>query len=181
MSNNWKYSSLGQRERLALIKKGNSDVYNTEKEQNKKLREVRTSLGLSTDDIDNWDNIIDSANRAANNPRKTRNVPYINSMNSREAKVNREYWNYVDDLKAEANLKKDNAYDKAEKDTKYLEEWLANNGYSSDGYASKKGHEDISEQLSEIIDSIDRDFKAKEKSARERFLALLGSMIKKSK
>lgn len=181
MSNNWKYSTLGQRERLAMIKKGDTDVYNTEKANNKRLKEERAALGLSTSDIDNWENIIDSAVRAQNNRFKVKPNGLPKFMNGREGKVNSEYRAYNDQLRKNADRKIMEAFEKAENDLNYLDEFLAGNGYSFDGHAYKTGHEKITKELADTVDAIENEYKTKDKDARKRFLAQLDSLVKQAK
>ena len=58
---NTKYKDYTQRQRLDMIKNGNTDVYNAEKDNNAHLKSLRKALGLSTKDIDDWDRAVDTA------------------------------------------------------------------------------------------------------------------------
>lgn len=172
MSNTWKYSHLGQRERLKMIKNGNSDVYESEKKKNSLLRSQRESLGLSTLDVDNWDKLIDSANMSANDKYKVKKTDAPQFASRKTMRINEAFQNYVSALNEEYNTSKSEAVKDAQTRSEYLAEWLANNGYSSSGYTSQKKSGDIENELEEKIDSLKRDYDSKVKSAREKFLGM---------
>lgn len=170
MKNNWRYASLGQRERLSLIKNGNSDVYNTEKARNAELRRLRSDLGLSTEDVDDWDNIIDGANAAANDRRSVKNSRLPRFMNDKSSKATNEFNKTLKGLKSDYIHDTSEALDKADDELSYLSEWLANNGYSDKGSKSEKDKKEINDELEYILDVLKREFTAKVDNAKEKYL-----------
>lgn len=173
MSNTWKYSDLGQRERLKMIRNGNSDVYENEKKNNASLRTQRQSLGLSTSDIDSWDKLIDSANMAANDKYKVKQTDAPHYASRKTMRINEAFQNYVSALNDEYNTSKSEALKEAKTQYDYLAEWLANNGYSSSGYTSDKKNGELEDELEEKLTSLKKNYDSKVKSAREKYLAML--------
>ena len=124
MNSSWQYSHLGQRERLGLIRQGNSDVYNAEKKNNQSLRTARQKAGLSTDEIDRWDRLIDSANESANDPFKIKDRGYPKFASTRVMQINKRFNDYMDELDRQyAHLSTD-AMENAASDSDYLAEFL---------------------------------------------------------
>ena len=54
MTNNWEYASVGQRDRLKMIRNGNKDVFDNEILRAKDVIKSRLDLGLDIDEQKNW-------------------------------------------------------------------------------------------------------------------------------
>lgn len=176
MSNNWKYSTLGQRDKLKMIKNGNSDVYNTEKKLNSNLRNVQKVLGISTEDVDNWDSIIDDAFEKSAKKTNDNRSGLPKFMSDKESRLFHEYNNFMKQLKKDTERSVDTALSDAEKDSEYLDEFLSGLGYSKKGSMSKKEHDEIRDGLARLLDSIARNFETKSKSAKEDYLSKMRSL-----
>ena len=168
MSNNWKYSSLGQRERLSLIRGGDADVYNTEKMRNSSLIKERSALGLSTKEIDEWEATIDNAFSLSQKQDKSGTPKFMSTKNDRVANA---YNSYMRELRSEIERQTNEAFESAIKNSQYLAEFLANNGYSSKGTTAIEGTRKIDEQLSEVLSNIKKYYKAQSESARSRMFS----------
>lgn len=173
MNNNWKYASLGERERLSMIKNGNSDVYNTEKERNKQLKQLRSDLGLSTDDIDNWDNIIDSANASANDKYKVKNTGLPKFKSARLSEINARMRDTLKGLKKQRDESIETAKTEAEQTLGYISEWLASNGYSKDGSFSVKSEKAIKDALESMLRDIESNYKNQVKSTVSKYHSMV--------
>ncbi len=174
MSNNWKYATLTQRERLDAIRGGNKDVYNSEKRRNSTLREQRKALGLSYGDIDSWDEIIDSASFSADDPyRVNRDKSAPTFLNSRESELTNALNSVIKELNSRAKKDRNDAIEKALSAEKYITEWLVNNGYNTDGNKVTKESTKIQNDLEEDLDDIEKNRKNKISSAREKYLKAL--------
>lgn len=161
MKNNWKYAVLGERERLDLIKGGNNDVYNSEKERNKELKKLRSDLGLPTDDIDNWDSIIDNAKVEYKNSIKSPkpNLPKIAS-GGRLAAINTQMRSTLKDLKKQRDESVETAKTDAEQALDFIAEYLASNGYSKDGSLSVKSRNALEEALESMLEDIQNNYRS---------------------
>ncbi len=160
MKNNWKYAILGERERLDLIKGGNNDVYNSEKERNKELKKLRSDLGLSTTDIDNWDSIIDNAKVEYGNRIKNQkpNLPKIVS-GGKLAAINTQMRSTLKDLKKQRDESIESAKTDAEQALDYIAEYLASNGYSKDGSLSVKSKNVLEQALESMLEDIQKNYR----------------------
>ncbi len=167
MSNLWKYASYNQRERAKMIKDGNQDVYTTEKARNKIVREANKKLGLSTSNIDAWDDYIDNLNTAS----KKTSLPKF--MSTRQSNINNEYNSRVKSYKKEYEQTSEQAIDDAISASEYNAEALINKGYSSLGSTYKKTKESIEKDLEEELESLAKDFSEKVKNARAKYLSML--------
>lgn len=170
MGNTWKYSSLGQRDRFKMIKDGNADVYNSEKELNNGLKKLRQSLGLSTDEIDRWDNEIDSAYKASQDKVRRANTPKFGS--SRLASLNKELGKSIKDLQYQRDESIENVNAEAESSLAVLEEWLAANGYFKGGNLATKSKKEIEDALASAIASIRKDYETKLGNTRSKYLSM---------
>lgn len=176
MSNNWKYSTLGQRDKLKLIRNGNSDVYNTEKKLNANLRNVQKVLGISTEKVDNWDSIIDDAFKKSANKTNDGRSGLPKFMSGEESRLFHEYNNFMKQLKKDTERSVDTALSDAEGDNEYLDEFLSGLGYSKKGSMSRKEHDEIRDSLAQLLDSIARNYETKSKSAKEDYLRKMRSL-----
>lgn len=165
MGNNWKYSSLGQRERLDLIRRGNTDVYNAEKIKNSSLRNLRAGLGLSTAEIDEWDSIVDNAKESASAPKKNNMPKFMSTKNDRVANA---YNSYLRELRAEIERQTTEALETALKDSGFLAEFLANNGYSKDGTTRTEAQKKVDEELVSTLSQIRKYYNTQAENAKNR-------------
>lgn len=173
MKNNWKYANLSENERLDMIGKGNSDVYNTEKARNKELKNLRADLGLSTDVVDRWDSMVDSANAAFNNRNKVEKPNLPKFASGRLARINYEMGSVLKDLKKQRNESINQAKTDAEQALNYIAEYLSSNGYSKDGSYSEKSRKAIEEALEAVLGDIEKNYKKKVRSTVSDFHSLL--------
>ena len=172
--NNWKYASLGERDRLKLIRDGNEDVYKTEKKQNSAIKKAWENVGLDTAKIDNWDKMIDDAFESSKKSAKN-DLPKF--MSTRASNATNELNRQMKQLKNQAFTEAEDAVEKAANDMEYIKEWLAGHGYSSLGSTAQKKKKEISDELSDVLDEISREFAKKSESARATYLAKLRSSV----
>lgn len=165
MGNNWKYASLGQRERLDLIRNGNTEVYNAEKIKNSSLRGLRAALGLSTAEIDEWDSIIDNA-KESTQKQKQNNLPKF--MSTKNDRVANAYNSYLRELRAEIEKQTTEALETALKDSNYIAEFLANNGYSKDGTMRTEAQKKVDEELLSTLSDIRKYYNSKAESTKSK-------------
>ena len=179
MSNNWKYANLGQRERLDLIRNGNTEVYNAEKSRNKNLKSLRQSLGLSTDEIDNWDKIIDNAKNGTTKVKRKKIGGSLSSklINERVDQLNGEYRRYVGELKDNLESSAEDAVNDAEKDREYLNEWLINNGYSKDGNVAQKSKKELAYELETFLSDLFYSYETKAEKAKSDLFEKVKKLI----
>ena len=169
MSNTWKYSSVGQSERYRLIGDGNSDVYKTEKALNSSLKKLRESLGLSTDEVDNWDKKIDDAYKKSS--RSSLDLPKF--LSSKEEKATSAYNTYVKRLNKETEAEIDKAVREAKQESEYISEWLASNGFSKDGNTATREKKKISDELGAVLEKLMNSYNDKSEKARSEYLKML--------
>ncbi|MBQ7399093.1 MAG: hypothetical protein IJW06_01350 [Clostridia bacterium] len=166
MTNNWKYASLGQRERLKMIRGGDEDVYNTEKERNNYLRKLQAELGVPTTDIDDWDATIDNAYSNATLQKADKSgLPKISS--GKYNKVNKAYSDYMKALNAQKKEELEEATAESESAYEYLVEWLANNGFSAEGMTAKQEKKALEESVAKFIEQIKEKYKEYASDAKE--------------
>ena len=179
MSNNWKYANLGQRERLDLIRNGNTEVYNAEKSRNKNLKSLRQSLGLATDEIDNWDKIIDNANSGTASVKKKKNTLSLLSVfrNNELSKLNSDYRQYLEGIEKELEDSAVTAVKKADESLDYLNEWLINNGYSKDGSTAQKSKKELADELEIFLSDLFYSYETKAKKAKSDLLEKVKKLI----
>lgn len=168
MSNNWGYSSLGQRDRLDLIRKGNTDVYNYEKNKNAGYRKSLVDAGLSTTDVDNWDATIDNAFGKATSKVDRSGLPKFSS-----AGKNSELTAALISLKRKRDADIEETNKNAESARKYLEEWLVNNGYSDDGKLATESKKELEDSVAKKLKNIKTDYKLQLRSLTNKFDAML--------
>ena len=157
MANDWKYSTLTQRERFKLITSGNSDVYNTEKQRNKALRAQQQELGIDTKDLDLWDEAIDRVYLNATDKRKVNdNLPKI--MSAAKSKHIVAYERAVKAAEETAKANREKATQAAIVGSINLEEFLANNGLSRDGSYANREYERIGTTLQNTLKAINKKF-----------------------
>lgn len=174
-----KYATYTQSQRLDMIKGGNTDVYNNEKASNERLRSLRKSLGLSTEDIDEWDKTVDmaantgNANGAAKSvPSETKNTVPVRFSGSRVSNLSNRYNDAMQSLVRDSEQRKREARLQAEKDIDYLVEYLVNNGYSSDGKAAREGEKEIRNELKSLLRQIQNEYLKEKQETREMYLKL---------
>ena len=171
MSNNWKYSTLGQRERLDLIRSGETEAYNYEKNKNDSLKKIQTALGLSTKDVDDWDKTIDNAYSASKASSNKKVAPKYAS--SRLGEVNEALRSSAKALKQQKNESVAQANADAQSALAYLEEWLASNGYSEHGKLATQSKKELSDALKSLLDSINEEYESQLKSTRSKYLNMV--------
>ncbi|MBR2021442.1 MAG: hypothetical protein IJ939_03310 [Clostridia bacterium] len=172
MANNWKYATLSDRERLKMIRNGDTDVYNAEMEMSRILRKNRNEAGLSTDYIDSWENAVRDAYAGAlakqnESTRIKYHSPAISAANSAYTKAMK----ILREEKAEA-IK--DATEQAESARDNLSEWLANNGFSDEGSTAKKEREELEKSIADLLEQVKAQYRAKaEKTRRDYFSPFL--------
>lgn len=171
MANNWKYATLGQRERLSRIREGDFDVYNTEKERNKLLKEQQSKLGINTRVVDDWDATIDNAFNKSQQAAKKKALPSYGG--GKYAQINSELNSTIRKLRNERNESIEAAKSDAESALNYLTEWLANNGYSNDGKFAGESKEKLESALESVLKSIRDEYDEQVKNTRKRFLSMV--------
>jgi len=163
MSNNWKNSTISQADKLELVKKGDKDIYNSEKELNGNLRKARAEAGLDTTQVDAWDSALDGAMYSYNKS----NTPKYYSASKGEAmlelynsllETDRQYKESIKNLKEESGVVTD-----------YVTELLVNNGYSTDGSMGKEKLGELGEYYRKSIDALEKGYDSFKKSARKAF------------
>ena len=169
MANNWKYASLGERERLKKISEGDKDVYSTEKARNKELKRLQTELGLSTAKTDNWESKIDSAYKSAIGAQLVPNFTATSKNYSSIKKALDGYNNEMSYLTGERNSSLGDARDSAKSSYRALSEWLANNGFSNEGYTAKKEKDELMQGLKELLGRINREYRYQAFNTQERY------------
>lgn len=157
MSNDWKYASLGEKERLDLIKGGNEEVYNSEKKRNASLRSLKSSLGLSTNDVDTWDSLIDEAKGKSKKVSGITDKDVAELTSSKASRISKVLNTELDFRRKKLESDVDEAKNDAEKELEKLAEWLANNGYSIKGNVAKRGVEKIKDDLSKTLAMIETE------------------------
>lgn len=177
MANNWKYATLGQRERLSEIRKGNDDMYSTEKARNKLFKEQQVRLGIPTTDIDDWDATIDNAYNKAKEQAKNKALP---KLSGKYTQINGEMYEAIENLRKQRDESLETAKNEAESALDYLAEWLANNGYSSKGRLATESREEINSAIEEAIDSIKKEYDALVKSTVDRYFAMASQIFRRS-
>lgn len=180
---NNKYGTYTQKQRLDMMRNGNTDVYNTEKNNNAYLRQLRRDLGLSTDDIDEWEGEMAMAYIGSNDAAPKSNLIKADSSSQkanfptfaseRVSRISNEYNNYMQFLKKQNELKQKKAVEQAENDIDYLLEYLANNGYSSKGKTVREGEKKIRLELMELLEELENSYKNSAAQAREKYIGML--------
>ena len=169
MSNKWKYATLGQSERLNLIKNGNTSVYNAEKSNNNMLRTERQKLGLSTKGIDDWDKAVDEA---ANYGRKGGSkLPKFPSV--KESRVLTAMNSCIDELRKQAESDKEKAVDEAVTAAGYITEWLVNNGYNIKDNTIKNRISELKKSLERSLSDIEGKYDDKVSSTVSKYAKML--------
>lgn len=168
---NTKYSTYTQSQRLDMIKNGNTDVYEAEKDNNAYLKSLRKSLGLSTEDIDAWDKTIDNAAKVTAEDNTKAVLPKFQS--SRVGKISGMYNDYMRALTNDNLAKQKQAREQAKKDINYLVEYLVNNGYAADGKTASEGKKRIREQLRSLLEELRYEYKKAHIEARDKYIAML--------
>ena len=169
MSYNWGFSTYGQREKLKKIKGGDADLYNSEKELNEKSRQSYREVGLSTADIDNWDMLIDNAWNTRDTGSSRALLPKID--NSRLAAVNAAFQKADNLIKQERKQALEDAESEAETAYSQLSEWLANNGFSDEGYTAKTSKKELEESYKKLISDIKREFSNLRKETKDKYFS----------
>ena len=161
MSKDWEYASLGSSERLDLIRKGNEDVYASEKNRNSALKELKMSLGMSTNDIDSWDAMVDDArNKYISGKLITdRDISALSGSSAKSAThlLN----NQLDAIDAELSVKKSKAFKSAKDELEGVAEWLASNGYSVKSNTAKKAKKEIEDELATELSLLETEYRQK--------------------
>lgn len=169
MANNWKYATLSDRERMKMIRNGNTDVYEAEKVNNKKLKKDQQALGLSTAYVDSWDKAIDDAYLKAmtkkdESVRVKYSSPAISAANSAYSKA-------MKALREEKATALNDANEQAEDARENLSEWLANNGFSNEGSTAKKEREELEKGIADLIEQVKAQYRARAKQTRSDYFS----------
>ncbi len=172
---NTKYHDYTQTQRLDMIRNGNTDVYNAEKDNNAHLKSLRQSLGLSTRDIDEWDKTVDmAAKKSSSAGGASSNEAVLPKFQStRVGSISGAYNNTMQALAKENKQKQKEAKEQAEKDVECLIEYLVNNGYSSDGKTAREGEEEIRLNLKNMLEKLQSDYMEAASAAKEKYISML--------
>ncbi len=173
---NTKYKDYTQRQRLDMIRNGNSDVYSAEKDNNAHLKALRESLGLSTKDIDEWDKTVDMAAESPATSAIKAVTPKFQS--TRAGSVSSAYNIERKQLAADYNIQKKKAKEQAEKDVEHLIEYLVNNGYASDGKTALEGEKEIRDELKVLLASLKAEYNKAVSSTRNKYVSMMNKVIK---
>ena len=177
MTNSWlnKYSTLNDRQKLGMIKEGDVDVYNTEKQLNAKNRKSFQDAGVSTQAIDNWDAAIDRAYLSAVEKAKKKAESVIPRYEpDKYSDINSEMNKTLRSMRKQKEEDTESAKENAKKALAYLEEWLSYNGYSDKGQLSRTSKKQIDDSLKEILESIENDYKDNVKNTLSSYSSLVG-------
>lgn len=168
MANTWQYGIFGQRERLDLIRKGNKSVYDNEKERNKKLKKYRSELGLSTTDVDDWEATIDNAYSNSKKQEKSTSLP---TYSGKYAEVNKAFADAHKAIKEERDESLAAVEEEAKSTLEYLEEWLANNGYSADGKTASREKARLNDEAEKLMEEIKKQYRTDLDKARKSYFS----------
>ncbi len=163
----WKYASVPQRERVKMIRNGNSDVFNEEIKLSQNLYDVRKDFGLDTTEIEEYKNYITSAynkGKKENDP-QTKNTPVFYDAVTDNA-IN----NFYEKAIAYSNsyvAQKEKARDMAKTSQDVLEEWIAANGHSKDGKLYREKSLEIQNELDEQLKKIKAEYDKNIESTRQ--------------
>ena len=171
MSNTHAYSTLGQRERLDLIRNGNKDAYDYEKSNNATLRKAQQDAGVSTTAVDEWDATIDNAYSKSVENAKKAVLPKFAS--DRLSALNNQLSASIKALKKQKNESIKQTEQEAERARAYLKEWLVNSGYSEDGKLSTESVKQLEDAIKNALDSVNSDYEEQLKSIRRKFLSMV--------
>lgn len=172
MQNKFKYSTYTQRERLGMIRDGNEDVYNYEKQRNKELQALRRDLGLSTQDVDDWNKTIDNAYSMSQ--KKTQDKSGLPKFTGgKYAEINKAFSESIKNLRQQKDESIKNVTDDAESTLRYISEWLANNGYSEKGQLVTATKKEINDAFEAALKGILKDYEEGIQSTRSRFRSMV--------
>ena len=166
MSYNYKYSTFGERERIARIRGGDEDVYKTEKALNARLKRDRIEAGLPTYDIDDWDAKVDSARNTA--LKKAKNDLKVKYGSASLVDINNAARQSFKDLRKQRDESVESVKEDAKISLEVLGEWLAANGYSKNGSLATKSKKEIEDALKEALETISQNYKGEVSAIRER-------------
>lgn len=165
MSKDWQYASLGESERLDLIKRGNEDVYSSEKKRTSTLKDLRMNLGLSTGEVDRWDDLVEDARKQYTSGQllNRKDIDAITGSRTQSASymLNSELGSIRDGIAAS----KEKAVKSAEKELESVAEWLASNGYSVKSNTAKKAKNEIEDELIRTLRLLESQYKQKSAEA----------------
>lgn len=164
------YDFLGERERLDLIRKGNDDVYNYEKNKNAKYKGELIISGLPTTRADEWEATIDNAYKVSQKNARKAVTPRYGS--ARLGELNRALSASIKDLKKQRDESLDTAYSDSEAALDYIKEWLASNGYSDSGKLATMSKKELGEALENVLENIRNEYDSNLKSIRNKFLSM---------
>jgi len=172
---NTKYKDYTQRQRLDMIRNGNADVYNAEKDNNAHLKSLRESLGLSTKDIDDWDRTVDMAAETSAAAAIKAATPKYQS--TRAGSISRAYNIERKQLATDYISQKKKAKEQAEKDVAYLVEYLVNNGYASDGKTALEGEKEIRDELKSLLTKLQAEYNRNVNSTRNKYISMMNKAV----
>ena len=165
MSKNWQYASLGAEERLDLIKNGNEDVYLSEKKRSSSLKDLKKSLGLSTSDIDRWDEMVEDARKRYTSGSLLTDDDVSALSGSRTQSVSSLLNKELAAIRDNYDVSGGKAIDNAEKKLEDIFEWLSANGYSAGSNAAKKAKSDVQDELIKTLKLLESDYRLKSAKA----------------
>ena len=172
MANLWKYASVPQRERLDMIRSGNADVYNAEKRRNNSLKILRESLGLSTQNVDDWNKTVDNAYSLSQQKAQDKSgLPKFTG--GKYAEINKAFSESIKNVRQQKDESIKDVTEDAESTLRYIGEWLANNGYSEKGYLATATKKEINDALEAALEGIIKDYEDSISSTRSRFRSMV--------
>ena len=175
MSKKWQYGTYTQDERYDMIRRGNADVYNSEKARNASMKSHLSALGLSTDSLDRWDKAVDVAYKLSSRtyPTQNKSASPIKFMSKTESDIRNGYSKKMSDISKRIDAQAYEAVSEAQSDYTDLEEWLANNGYSQSGSLSRKQKEKISDTLTTILTDLQKEYDYEAAEAKKKLSSAL--------
>ena len=165
MSKNWQYASLGAEERLDLIGKGNEEVYSSEKTRSAALKNLKKSLGLSTSDVDRWDEMVEDARKRYTSGSLLDKQDISDITGSETASASNLLNTELAALRGNYSASSGKAIDNAEKELGDIFEWLSANGYSAGSNTAKKAKSDVEEELINTLKLLESEYKLKSAKA----------------
>lgn len=180
MSKKWQYGTYTQDERYDMIRRGNADVYNSEKARNASMKSHLSALGLSTDSLDKWDRAVDVAYKLSSRtyPTQNKSASPIKFMSKAESEIHSGYFKKMSDLSKRIGAKEEEAVSEADSDFTDLEEWLANNGFSQSGSLSRTQKKKISDTLTSVLTDLKNEYDYEAAQAKKKFSTALSEYRK---
>lgn len=163
MSNNWKYSTMTEAEKMKKIAGGDVDLLNTELNNAKKYASLLSEVNADTTGVDNYINALNGAAASksqTNTKDDTESEKYrVKYATGAEGKfLEKQYEKLVNLTKTYFDQL--NKLETEQKQvTDYLKEWFVNNGYSFDGSMASKKLEDTNKHYTDAIKELKENYK----------------------